>query len=140
MLDSLATASHQTSAQPALDASCELPDLRAWLGRDLDRLVALCERLPPVTDASLLRAEAARAAHDIKGLATTYGFPVLARLCQKLEALCRREPWSHTRLPLIKLHAYACLACVREGYTGQQGKPILSAVLVGLETARATLD
>lgn len=138
MLDTPCLTPHWTAPDP--EPGCELPDLNAWLGRDLDRLVMLCERLPPVFDSMQLRSEAARAAHDIKGLATTYGFPVLAALCHKLEALCRREPWAPVRRPLIQLHAYACLACVREGYTGKSAKPILSAVLVGLETARATLD
>ncbi len=127
---------------PRLAAS-GAPDLSAWLAEDLNRLVTLSD-LPH--DAPTLAA-LARAAHDVRGLARTYGFPVLARLCATVEALARNaaseimsRPARPLRNELIRLHALACLACVREGYTGERAKPLLSALLVGLENARIAVD
>lgn len=127
----------QIGAAPDED---DMPDLRAWLARDVDRLVELADRYASDDPSDDNRRAVADAAHDLKGLALTYGFPVLSRVCRTLETLCRRETGTRVLPSLIQLHALACLACVKEGYTGETAQPILSAVLVGLENARLALD
>lgn len=117
-----------------------LPDLESWLQDDLRRLVASVEALPECGDDANARKRIADAAHDLKGLAATYGYPVFARLCARMQSLAGVPLTRPNQRDLIELHALSCLACLRGGHTGARGEPILSAVLVGLENALLAYD
>lgn len=124
--------SHAKDPQPS--------KLKSWLRNDLDQLVSLVENLNGASDRSSVRAEIATAAHNLKGLSTTYGFPILARLCRRLQSLAEAPDSGAHNDALIELHALACLACVRDGATGERDEPLLSALLVGLENALLAYD
>ena len=115
------------------------PDLIDWLRTDIRYLVALATASSDASAPTIQR-DLATVAHDIKGLAATYGFPVLSRVCRTLEELATEASRHPHRLELIRLHALACQALVNEGYTGLTGNPMLSAVLVGLGNARIALE
>ena len=123
--------------QPTPDAP---PSLQEWLRDDLDRLIRLVEGLGRTDDDEGLKQGIATAAHDLKGLSTTYGFPVLARLCRQLQRLVLEPDPRGNQNELIELYALACLACVHDGATGERGEPLLSALLVGLENALLAYD
>jgi len=117
-----------------------LPELENWLKDDLKRLVASVEALPETGDDPAARRRIADVAHDLKGLAATYGYPVFARLCARMQEMAEVPLSRPNQRELIELHALSCLACLRGGHTGERGEPILSAVLVGLENAMLAYD
>ena len=85
----------EADALPELDEAMQR-DLRVWLGAaSFDTLVAQCWRDTEDVLADLAESEHIRerermrhAAHKLKGLAASFGYPQLARLAGKLESAC----------------------------------------------------
>jgi hypothetical protein len=85
----------ETGALPELDEAMQR-NLRAWLGvASFDTLIAQCWRDTEEVLADLAESEHIRerermrdAAHKLKGLALSFGYPQLARLAGKLESAC----------------------------------------------------
>lgn len=98
----------QTDAPQDADGSLE-QKYEAWLERDLSRLTQSWAALgEDMTD--LARYKQVRlATHDLKGMAGSYGYPVIARLAQSLDTLLKNALWDQSK-PLIDLHIQACQA------------------------------
>jgi HPt (histidine-containing phosphotransfer) domain-containing protein len=84
-----------------------------WIQEELARLVeawAAYEKLGP-SEAN--KAELHRRAHDLKGLAPTYGYPLVGRVCNSLCKLTSDEAIGiNPPLPLLKAHVDAVRAIV----------------------------
>jgi chemotaxis protein histidine kinase CheA len=76
------------------------------------------------------RAAMARAAHDLKGTAATYDFPLIARAATSLCKLMNEAPQSQA-LPakLVDAHVFAIQVMHRKGLTGAEDK--LALTLIG---------
>jgi HPt (histidine-containing phosphotransfer) domain-containing protein len=84
-----------------------------WIKEELQRLLeawAAYEKAPGAPDA---RSELHRRAHDLKGLAPTYGYPLVGRICGSLCKLTGDEH-GEIRAPdkLLKAHVDATKAAV----------------------------
>lgn len=80
------------------------------------------------------------AAHNLKGMATNYGHPAMARLATSLCALLEAETGPETA-GLINLHVEACRAAYHESRTGDGSDAIAQSVCAALETqVKRTLE
>lgn len=99
-------------AQAAVDALAD--DFRAWMQEECDRLQnARLAALGDGFDTARL-GELFRAAHDIKGDAATYGYPLVAPVAESLCRLIEHTPTGQIPLPLVEQHVDAIRAIVRE--------------------------
>ncbi|MEO0883573.1 MAG: Hpt domain-containing protein [Pseudomonadota bacterium] len=101
----------------------------AWMKRDLDRLYAAWDiakaaphKMKPV----------ARANHDLKGMATIYGYPSIERLSVSLEKLLSSET-VEANLALVNLHVEACRAAFAQGIRGEGSDTVADSVCDALE-------
>jgi len=76
--------------------------------------------------------EVSRVAHNLKGMATTYGHPSISRLASSLDQLLKAEN-AGTQHALINLHIEACRAAYIEGSQTEHGDQIAQSVCVALE-------
>ena len=82
---------------------------QAWLERDLSRLIKARHAIgSDITDLSHFK-QLRLATHDLKGMATIYGYPAISRLANSLDKLLKTKSW-HRQLKLIDLHIDACRA------------------------------
>lgn len=111
-------------ALPALDqhaiaraeaALAKLSDqFNDWIAEELDKLIAAWGVYEASGGTPEARDELHRRAHDLKGLAPTYGYPLVGRICGSLcklsgdEALDRIPPMS-----LLRAHVDATKAAVK---------------------------
>ena len=82
------------SERPALDqgavaraeaALASLSDqFNDWIAEELDKLVAAWDAFEADSGTPEARDELHRRAHDLKGLAPTYGYPLVGRICGSL--------------------------------------------------------
>lgn len=90
-------------------------DFAGWVGDDVERLSACRDRFAARKDVAA-RDELFRAGHDIKGQATTFEFPLVARvassLCKLMDAVT--EP-DEIPLPLVDAHVSAIRIIFRDG-------------------------
>jgi chemotaxis protein histidine kinase CheA len=100
-------------AQTALDALAS--DFSAWMREECDRLQkARLAALAQGVDAAQL-GELFRAAHDIKGGAATFGYPLVAPVAESLCRLIEHTPEAgQIPVPLLEQHVDAIRAIVRE--------------------------
>lgn len=100
-------------AEAALAALSE--EFTDWMKEDCDRLDAARLRVHQKGLASEARDELFRAAHDIKGQAATFGYPLAA---EAADSLCRLllNAADPARIPLVLIdqHVYGVRAIVRE--------------------------
>lgn len=103
-----------------------------WLKTDLSRLAegwVYAQNTPDDPD----RFEALRrAAHDLKGMATTYGHPAISRLAGSLSTLLVHGP-DAPNAPLVNLHVEACRAAYIEGRSTKSADTIATSVCAALE-------
>lgn len=91
----------------------------AWIAEELEQLVVawVAYEAQPGTTAS--RHELHRRAHDLKGLAPTYGYPLVGRVCA---SLCKLTGDEHAVVavptPLLRAHVDAVKAMVHGKITG----------------------
>lgn len=98
----------QTDAPQDANGSLE-QKYEAWLERDLARLTQSWSVLgEDMTDLAHYK-QVLLATHDLKGMAGSYGYPVIARLAQSLDTLLKNALWDQSK-PLIDLHIQACQA------------------------------
>ncbi|HEX4860187.1 MAG TPA: Hpt domain-containing protein [Rhizomicrobium sp.] len=89
-------------------------DFQEWIGEDVDRLVKARERFG-AEKSDDTRAALMRASHDIKGQASTFEFPLIARvassLCKLIEATTTPES---VPLGLVDAHVAAIRIIFRD--------------------------
>lgn len=87
-----------------------------WMRHEVDRLAAAHDKAVVAPHDAAARATLMLAAHDIKGGAETYGYPLAGvaadSLCRLIEAISPAETLS---APLVSSHVDAIAAIVREG-------------------------
>tara|TARA_R110000796_G_scaffold115840_8_gene228074 strand:- start:5191 stop:5754 length:564 start_codon:yes stop_codon:yes gene_type:complete len=104
----------------------------AWMEADLDRLKAAWATAKiegaSETDYKLLET----CAHNIRGVATSYGYPAVSRLCGSLcTLLAETEPGQNGAL--INLHVEACMAAYGSIGRGDAAQSVADAVCDALE-------
>lgn len=136
-------------ALPALDqkaiarAEAALDNMSAqfaeWIQEELARLIEAwaAYELAPGTPAS--RNELHRRAHDLKGLAPTYGYPLVGRICASLCKLTGDEHGEiHAPTSLLKAHVDAAKAAVNGKIMGAD-HPVGLALATELEAQTKAL-
>lgn len=79
----------------------------AWLQADLERLETAWELAQSDKDDDTLWSDLFTCAHNIRGVAGSYGYPAISRLCGSLCALLE-APSARNNFGLINLHIQAC--------------------------------
>ncbi|RXF72026.1 Hpt domain-containing protein [Hansschlegelia zhihuaiae] len=119
-------------AEHALDLLSHEFDL--WMNAEIDALEAARLATAKRRDAGSL-ADLYRAAHDLRGQAATFGFPLAGEiadgLCDLMDALGDRPPPQ----PLVDHHVEAIRAIVREG-ARDRDHPLGAALAAGLAEMR----
>lgn len=107
-------------------------EFEGWMRNDLSQLCAAWEKArQPDSDAEAYRAVYI-CAHNIRGAATSYGYPAASRLCGSLcSLLSASQPGENGAL--INLHIEACRAAVAAGPEGEGSASIADAVCEALE-------
>jgi chemotaxis protein histidine kinase CheA len=103
-----------------------------WMRAECDRLDGARSKVKK-TDASVVaRRELFRAAHDIKGQASTFGYPLAAEAAESLCRLIEHTP-SSVRVPLglIDQHVDAIRAIIREA-GNEAGEKVAAALTAKL--------
>ncbi len=95
------------------------PQFSDWMAEEvagLERAFAAAAQTGLTGDAG---AALFRSAHDLKGVGTTYGFPLVTRLSASLSRLIETDALrAAAPLALVKAHVDAIRAAVREQVTG----------------------
>jgi len=103
-----------------------------WLERDLTNLSAAWQA---VQDDPANLEDLIRASHDLKGMATTYGYPAIGRITTSLGKLLESKADASSPA-LINLHVEACRAAHVEGQPSEDDNrdTIAQSVCAALET------
>ena len=147
----------ETSRQDkyALILSHDLPDMEdraeaavaalaqkydTWAQNDLDALRKAWDEARNHADLSDHLNEVLRTAHNLTGMAKTYGHPAMARITASLCTLLKSGQVSHQHA-LINLHVEACRAAYFEGVKTEGSDTVAQSVCVALETqVKRTLE
>ncbi len=119
-----------TEAERAERAVSSLEErMSGWMARDLARLTGAWTAMQADIGAS---SALILAAHDLKGMGGTYGYPAIARLCSSLCRLIetRVEPRDFA---LVNLHVEACRAAFLQGRNPASGDAVAQSVCAALE-------
>ena len=104
-----------------------------WIKEELARLLEAWAAYEQAPDTPATRNELHRRSHDLKGLAPTYGYPLVGRMCASLCKLTGDEHgYIKTPLPLLKAHVDAVKAAVTGQITGAD-HPVGLALATELE-------
>lgn len=129
----------ETKPQAGLEETAEqaVADLSdrhdEWVQADLARLSGAMTNAREAKFTTEKVDELKLVAHNLKGMATSYGHPGIARLSASLCSLLERSN-SHTQAGLINLHVEACRAAYHEASTIDGTSEIANAVCDALET------
>lgn len=117
-------------AEAAVDSLSE--QFEAWMSADLDNLIASWNAAN-VPDATPEEYRAVfMAAHNIRGVAASYGYPAISRLCGSLSTLLSdTHPGENSAL--INLHVEACRAAFIGVGRGDGSDSVADAVCDALE-------
>lgn len=118
-------------AEAAVDALSEKHD--AWAQSDLAALNGAWAEARVHDDMAGHLNEVRRIAHNLKGIAATYGHPAMSRLASSLCMLLESDR-AHNQHALINLHVEACRAAYIEGKSTEAGDQVAQSVCVALET------
>jgi HPt (histidine-containing phosphotransfer) domain-containing protein len=104
-----------------------------WIQEELARLTEAWTDFDRKGDTAETRAELHRRSHDLKGLAPTYGYPLIGRICNSLSKLTGEEA-DHLKPPksLLKAHVDAVKAIV-QGKITNPTHPVGAALANELE-------
>lgn len=105
----------------------------AWVQDDLANLQKAWASVREMDNLSNQLNEVRRCAHNLKGMAVTYGQPSISRLASSLCKLLDSEQTGHQHA-LINLHIEACRAAYLEGNETEGGNIVAQSVCVALET------
>lgn len=118
-------------AEAAIAALSEKHD--TWAQSDLNALQAAWNEAKLQENLQGHLTEVQRNAHNLKGMATTYGHPAISRLASSLCVLLKSDRAAHQHA-LINLHIEACRAAYFEGAKTEGGDMVAQSVCVALET------
>lgn len=120
----------ESQAEEALDALTE--EFEGWMRNDLEKMRdAWRVAQKPHANADDYRT-LYTCAHNIRGAATSYGYPAVSRLCGSLcDLLGGTRPGENSAL--INLHIEACRAAVSAGPQGEGSESVADAVCEALE-------
>lgn len=120
----------QDQAEEAIDSLSD--EFEGWMRGDLEKLRDAWTRAQaPGATAGDYRA-LYTAAHNIRGAASSYGYPSVSRLCGSLCTLLgATRPGDNSAL--INLHVEACRAAVAAGPHGDGSESVADAVCEALE-------
>ena len=120
----------EDQAEEALDALTE--EFEGWMRNDLEKMRdAWRVAQKPHANADDYRT-LYTCAHNIRGAASSYGYPAVSRLCGSLcDLLSGTRPGENS--PLINLHIEACRAAVSAGPQGEGSESVADAVCEALE-------
>lgn len=85
----------------------------AWMTNELDRLEE-ARRVAAAQPSAAAIDRLYRSAHDLRGQAATFGFPIAGRIADSLCVVLERASEIADPAPLIKLHVEAMRAVVRQ--------------------------
>ena len=139
----------RTGAKAAIDpvSSAEAalkrlsPSFTAWIGDEVMKLIkawqaVLKEGMDEDRGETLFRA-----AHDIKGQAATFGYPLAGVVAGSLCSLFEHVPdWSKIPSALIEQHVQAMRAIVDEGARGEENEVAYSLAKELSEVSKAFID
>ena len=118
-------------AEAALDSLSD--KFESWIAEELARLVEAWAAYEAAPDAPASRNELHRRAHDLKGLAATYGYPLVGRMCGSLSKLTGDDHAAMTiPTPLLRAHVDAVKAAV-SGQVKGADHPVGLAIAAELE-------
>ncbi len=103
-----------------------------WIKQDLARLYSAWDAVKAGGADLPERQELFVAAHNLKGMAETYGHPAIARLCGSLTRLLE-DGAGFDRAALVNLHIEACKAAYTEGRETGGATTLAKTVCVALE-------
>jgi HPt (histidine-containing phosphotransfer) domain-containing protein len=117
-------------AEAAVDSLSDQFD--AWMSGDLDKLIAAwgAANRPDATPEEYRAVF--MAAHNIRGVAGSYGYPAISRLCGSLSTLLS-DTHPGQNAALINLHVEACRAAFVGIGTGDSSDSVADAVCDALE-------
>ena len=120
----------EDQAEEALDALSE--EFEGWMRNDLEKMRnAWRVAQKPHANADDYRT-LYTCAHNIRGAASSYGYPAVSRLCGSLcDLLSGTRPGENSAL--INLHIEACRAAVSAGPQGEGSESVADAVCEALE-------
>lgn len=120
----------EAQAEEALDALTE--EFEGWMRNDLEKMRdAWRVAHKPHANADDYRT-LYTCAHNIRGAASSYGYPAVSRLCGSLcDLLSGTRPGENSAL--INLHIEACRAAVGAGPQGEGSESVADAVCEALE-------
>jgi len=134
---SMDLAKTKTGHHPEDKAEAAIEALKAkhdkWAQSDLSKLAEAWAKARKHEDMSGHLAELGRVTHNLKGMASTYGYPSISRLATSLERLLKSENLGQQHA-LINLHVEACRAAYIEGSQTDHPSHTAQAVCVALET------
>jgi HPt (histidine-containing phosphotransfer) domain-containing protein len=104
-----------------------------WIGEELDKLAQAWDAYESSGGTQQTRDELHRRAHDLKGLAPTYGYPLVGRFCASLCKLTGDDVLDATPpVSLLKAHVDAVKAAVK-GKIMSADHPVAAALSNELE-------
>ncbi len=87
-----------------------------WLDEELCRVEVAWEKAKDLTDRDTQLSELHGRAHDLKGLAATYGYPLITRYAASLCRLLRtKDSRENAPRELLEAHVRACRTAMRQG-------------------------
>lgn len=124
------TESMGARAEQAVDSLSD--QFEDWMRGDLDRLLKAWQGAQADGATPERYREVFTAAHDIRGAATSYGYPAISRLCGSLcTLLSSTHPGENTAL--INLHVEACRAAFKTAREPEGAQSVADAVCDALE-------
>jgi HPt (histidine-containing phosphotransfer) domain-containing protein len=104
-----------------------------WIGEELNKLLAAWTEFEAAPNSPKTKDELHRCAHDLKGLASTYGYPLVGRMCA---TLCKLTGDEHgdiiAPVPLVKAHVDGVKAAIHGKIMGAN-HPVGLALCAELE-------
>jgi HPt (histidine-containing phosphotransfer) domain-containing protein len=124
-------------AEAALDNMSE--QFAEWIKEELERLMEAWAAYAATSGTPAAKSELHRRAHDLKGLAPTYGYPLVSRICNSLCKLAGDEYGDiHAPDNLLKAHVDAVRAAVVGKIMGAD-HPVGLALVAELEAQSKAL-
>lgn len=106
-----------------------------WVSDEVAKLVSAWEEFETSTGHDAKRDDLHRAAHDLKGLAPTYGYPLVGRIAYSLSRLTDPSLIAIERVPhaLLRAHVDAVRAAIHHDIK-DENHPVGSVLAAELET------
>lgn len=110
-----------------------------WLDEEITRVETSWANAKPLTDREKQLSEVFGMSHDLKGLATTYGYPLITRYADSLcKLLATEEMRAVAPVNLIDAHIKACRTAMRDEIKAEN-HPLGVALATELESQTGKL-